>query len=111
MMHDHSVSLGMDIFGNIQRFDNLLNDFERDLNAAQDDLAIYETQLATAKVEVEKPFLQENELKTKSARLDEWMSWRMRSWTGTWGMKPENLPYVTAASGIGEQRRTGSHEV
>ena len=34
-------------------------------------LTTYETQLASAKVEVEKPFPQEDELKTKSARLDE----------------------------------------
>ena len=69
--HDHSVTLGTDIFGNIQRLDNLLNDFEGDLTSAQNDLATYEAQLASAKIEVEKPFPQEDELKTKSARLDE----------------------------------------
>ncbi len=69
--HDHSVTLGTDIFGNIQRLDNLLNDFESDLTSAQNDLATYEAQLASAKIEVEKPFPQEDELKTKSARLDE----------------------------------------
>ena len=69
--HDHCVTLGTDIFGNIQRLDNLLNDFEGDLTSAQNDLATYEAQLASAKVEVEKPFPQEDELKRKSARLDE----------------------------------------
>ena len=69
--HDHSVTLGTDIFGNIQRLDNLLNDFEGNLTSAQNDLATYEAQLASAKIEVEKPFPQEDELKTKSARLDE----------------------------------------
>ena len=69
--HDHRVTLGTDIFGNIQRLDNLLNDFESDLTSAQNDLATYEAQLASAKIEVEKPFPQEDELKTKSARLDE----------------------------------------
>ena len=69
--HDHSVTLGTDIFGNIQRLDNLLNNFESDLTSAQNDLATYEAQLASAKIEVEKPFPQEDELKTKSARLDE----------------------------------------
>ena len=69
--HDHSVTLGTDIFGNIQRLDNLLNNFEGDLTSAQNDLATYEAQLASAKIEVEKPFPQEDELKTKSARLDE----------------------------------------
>ena len=70
-VHDHSVSLGTDVFGNIQRLDNLLNNFEYQLKSAQNDLTTYETQLASAKVEVEKPFPQEDELKTKSARLDE----------------------------------------
>ncbi len=69
--HSYGVTLGTDIFGNIQRLDNLLGDFERDLAIAQSDLATYETQLASAKVEVEKPFPQEDELKTKTARLNE----------------------------------------
>ena len=69
--HSHTVTLGTDIFGNIQRLDNLLGDFERDLTNAQSDLTTYENQLASAKVEVEKPFPQEDELKTKAARLNE----------------------------------------
>ena len=69
--HSHSVILGTDMFGNIQRLDNLLDSFESDAKSAQADLATYETQLASAKVEVEKPFPQEDELKRKSARLDE----------------------------------------
>ena len=69
--HEHSMTLGTDIFGNILRLDNLLGGFESDLASAQRDLATYETQLASAKVEVEKPFPQEDELKEKSARLDE----------------------------------------
>ena len=70
-IRDYGVSLGTDVFGNIQRLDNLLNNFEYQLKSAQNDLTTYETQLASAKVEVEKPFPQEDELKTKSARLDE----------------------------------------
>ena len=69
--HEHSMTLGTDIFGNILRLDNLLGSFNDDLASAQRDLATYETQLASAKVEVEKPFPQEDELKAKSARLDE----------------------------------------
>jgi len=67
----HNVVIGTDIFGNIHRLDNLLNNFEYDLDSVRNDLATYETQLASAKVEVEKPFPKEDELKTKSARLDE----------------------------------------
>lgn len=66
-----SVALGQDVYGNIQRLDNLLSNFDNRLRSAQDNLTTYETQLASAKVEVEKPFPQEDELKTKSARLDE----------------------------------------
>jgi len=69
--HCYAVGLGTDVFGNIQRLDNALDNFERNLAAAKSDLATYETQLASAKVEVEKPFPQEDELKAKSARLDE----------------------------------------
>ena len=69
--HEHSLTLGTDILGNILRLDNLLGGFENDLASAQRDLATYETQLASAKVEVEKPFPQEDELRAKSARLDE----------------------------------------
>ena len=70
-VRDCGISLGTDVFGNIQRLDNLLNNFEYQLKSAQNDLTTYETQLASAKVEVEKPFPQEDELKRKSARLDE----------------------------------------
>jgi len=69
--HSHNVTLGTDIFGNIHRLDNLLNDFEYELESARNDLTAYETQLASAKAEVKRPFPQEDELKTKSARLDE----------------------------------------
>ena len=69
--HSHTVTLGTDIFGNIQRLDNLLGDFERDLANAQSDLTTYENQLASAKVEVEKPFPKEDELEAKTARLNE----------------------------------------
>jgi archaellum biogenesis ATPase FlaH len=44
---------------------------EKELQSAETQLSNYEAQLASAKVEVEKPFPQEDKLKTKSARLDE----------------------------------------
>ncbi len=67
----HVISLGTDTFGNITRLDNLLEGFETKLQACEEMLSDTITQLASAKVEVEKPFAQEGELKTKSARLDE----------------------------------------
>ena len=49
----------------------MLDYFESELKSAETNLLNYEAQLASAKVEVEKPFPQEDELKRKSARLDE----------------------------------------
>lgn len=67
----HTVSLGEDVFGNIQRLDNLLEGMGKQLHACQAQLENTKAQLASAKADVEKPFPQEEELKTKSARLDE----------------------------------------
>ena len=67
----NEISLGTDLYGNIQRIDNMLDYFESELKNEQTHLLNYEAQLASAKVEVEKPFPQEDELKRKSARLDE----------------------------------------
>ena len=67
----NGISLGTDLYGNIQRIDNMLDYFETELKNEETDLLNYEAQLASAKVEVEKPFPQEDELKRKSARLDE----------------------------------------
>ena len=66
----HTVSLGNDMFGNIQRIDNLLEGMEKQLQACEAQLENTKVQLASAKADVEKPFPQEEELKTKSARLD-----------------------------------------
>ena len=67
----YTVPLGTDIFGNIQRLDNLFDSLPDKLIAAKEVLENTKTQLANAKVEVEKPFPKEEELKTKTARLDE----------------------------------------
>ena len=67
----HTTGLGTDIFGNILRLDNLLGGMEERLVACREQLENVNVQLANAKQEVEKPFPQEDELKTKSARLDE----------------------------------------
>ena len=67
----NTVSLGSDLFGNIQRIDNMLDGLEVELKGEETNLSNYEAQLASAKVEVEKPFPQEDELKTNSARLDQ----------------------------------------
>ena len=68
---NHKISLGSDIFGNILRLDNLLGGFEERQIYYREQLENTKVQLANAKQEVEKPFPQEDELKRKSARLDE----------------------------------------
>ena len=65
------VSLGDDVFGNITRIDNAVERFADDLEKAKDSLADTKNQFETAQKEVQKPFVQEEELKSKLARLDE----------------------------------------
>lgn len=67
----HTVTLGTDIFGNIQRLDNTLGAFEERMAACVEQLENTRVQLENAKAEVQKPFSQEEELKAKSERLNE----------------------------------------
>ena len=67
----YHVTLGTDIHGNITRLDNAIDGIESRLNKAEEQLTNTQAQLETAKVEVEKPFAQEDELQQKMARLTE----------------------------------------
>ena len=67
----HTVTLGTDIFGNIQRLDNTLGTFEERMAACVEQLENTRVQLENAKAEVQKPFPQEEELAAKTARLNE----------------------------------------
>ena len=67
----HTVTLGTDVFGNLQRMDNALETLPMKEQTCQEQLSNLQTQLETAKVEVEKPFPSEEELQTKTARLEE----------------------------------------
>lgn len=67
----HSITLGTDIYGNITRIDNAVDNIEARLHKAEKQLENTKAQFETAKVEVEKPFAQEDELKQKMARLTE----------------------------------------
>ena len=67
----HTIDLGSDIHGNIQRMENAFDMFPTRLNACEQALANLQTQIENAKAEVEKPFAQEDELRTKMARLAE----------------------------------------
>ena len=67
----HTVTLGTDVFGNLQRMDNALEGLPIKEQACREQLSNLKTQLETAKAEVQKPFPREEELKAKSARLEE----------------------------------------
>ena len=67
----HVVTLGTDVFGNIQRMDNLLESLPLKEQACREKLSDLHNQLETAKIEVLKPFPREEELQAKLARLEE----------------------------------------
>ena len=67
----YKVGLGTDVFGNIQRMDNLLESMPTRQLDYKEKLKNLEIQVEIAKQEVEKPFPREEELKEKSARLDQ----------------------------------------
>ena len=65
------VPLGDDAHGNIVRIDNGIERFEEALADTKNSLENTEKQFETAKQEIEKPFAKEEELRAKTARLDE----------------------------------------
>lgn len=67
----YTVALGDDVFGNITRIDNRIERIPELLENAKAELANTEKQFKTAKLEVQKAFAKEDELKSKTARLDE----------------------------------------
>lgn len=67
----HKAYLGTDACGNVQRLDNALGAIPKRLAKEKNQLKDLLQQQAAAEVEVTKPFPQEEELATKSARLVE----------------------------------------
>ena len=67
----YTIELGSDPAGNIQRILNALASIEKTLPQVERRLETLQQQLAEAKEEVQRPFLQETELNEKSARLAE----------------------------------------
>ena len=65
------ASLGESDLGNITRIENVLKDLPEAEKQWHGKVAEYETQLAAAKENLEKPFPQEEELQRASARLVE----------------------------------------
>ena len=68
---NHRVTLGKDARGNLTRIDNALNAMPDRLQNVRNTLDALTAQMKTAKAELGKPFPQEDELRTKSARLAE----------------------------------------
>ena len=67
----HTVTLGADVFGNITRLDNALENLAGSLEAEQNRLEETKTQLENARTELATPFAREEELAEKTARLKE----------------------------------------
>ena len=67
----YPVTLGTDTFGNITRLDNALEGLPKRLEMNEMELDNIKKQFETAKIDVERPFPQEEELKAKTDRLNE----------------------------------------
>ena len=66
----HYVTLGTDIYGNLQRMNNTLEKMPEVRDTLQMKLSETKKQLAAAQKEVQAPFMYEEELRTKKERLD-----------------------------------------
>ena len=67
----HTVTLGADVFGNITRLDNALENLTGSLQAEQNRLEETKGQLENARAELATPFAREEELAEKTKRLKE----------------------------------------
>ena len=67
----HTAVLGADVFGNITRIDNVIDGIAGKLEKVQSELADTQTQMESAKVQMNAPFTREAELKEKEERLKE----------------------------------------
>ena len=67
----HTVTLGADVFGNITRLDNALENLAGSLQAEKNSLEETKGQFQNARAELDTPFAREEELAEKSARLKE----------------------------------------
>lgn len=66
----HAVEIGADPLGNLQRLNNVLINMSGKLEDAKQKLENVENQFKTAKIEVGKEFVQEQELQAKMQRLN-----------------------------------------
>ena len=69
--YSYKVVLGTDVYGNITRLNNALDAIKDKISNEKINIEDVEKQLANAKIEMEKPFPQEDLLKEKMQRLNE----------------------------------------
>lgn len=67
----HTVPLGTDINGNITRLDNMITSLPDELKAAEVLLENTKKRFENSKQQIEKPFPQKEDLRTKSERPTE----------------------------------------
>ena len=67
----HTATLGADVFGNITRLDNALENLPKALESERAKLEETKAQLENARTELAAPFAREEELAEKTARLQE----------------------------------------
>ena len=68
--YSYSTDLGLDAYGNITRINNLLDNIEARIPEERNKLDTLNAQMETAKLEVQKEFPQEQELKEKTEKLN-----------------------------------------
>ena len=66
----YHIELGTDKLGNLTRLNNALNGFEKRLTESEQQLDELIKQKESAKLEIEKPFAQEHELREKTKKLE-----------------------------------------
>lgn len=66
----YHIELGTDKLGNLTRLNNALNGFEKKLTENEQNLDEMKKQMESAKLEIEKPFAQEEELREKTKKLE-----------------------------------------
>ena len=69
--YSYSIFLGDDVYGNITRINNALENIGDGILEEKLEIENLKRQLENAKTEVQKPFPQEQELKEKTKRLEE----------------------------------------
>ena len=69
--YSYSIFLGDDVYGNITRINNALENIGDGILEEKLEIENLKRQLENAKIEVQKPFPQEQELKEKTKRLEE----------------------------------------